>query len=246
MRVVQPNWPNGILGGYGGGGVTGDRIVAGAINVLYMATILKDTPVAYWRLDDAGITASDLSGNGNPGTLNGGVTTGVAGAILSDPSDHGMSLDGATGYISVPTAAVLHPGDTFSLECWFKYAAGNVTLIVGGVGDYNIAVNGNGALLFQKDFTAVLAVSANGYNDGAWHHAVWAKAGVGNAFYIDGGPIYPSVTNATIVASSHAIILGAETDLSVKLAGSLDEVAIYSYALTAAQVLKHYQVAKGL
>src|SRR5690349_20425641 len=93
----------------------------------YKGTILGDAPVAYWRLNDSSSTASDISGNANPGTAQGaGVTTGQPSALPYDSTSSSMAFDGAaTSYISIPTATVLHPGDTFSLESWYKSANSN-------------------------------------------------------------------------------------------------------------------------
>ena len=45
------------------------------MGVLYDTEILADSPVGYWKLNEtSGTTAYDSSGNGNNGTLHGGIT----------------------------------------------------------------------------------------------------------------------------------------------------------------------------
>src|SRR5207249_1242776 len=71
----------GGLGGSGSGGIGGSG---------YSDTILVDGPVAYWRLGESGV-AADLVGS-NTGSLVGGVTTGVTGALGGD-SNTAMSFN---------------------------------------------------------------------------------------------------------------------------------------------------------
>ena len=53
-----------------------------AVNDPYSQAIVAAGPVSYWRLGDSGPTAVDELA-ANPGTLNGGVTTGQPGAIVA-------------------------------------------------------------------------------------------------------------------------------------------------------------------
>ena len=49
----------------------------------YDAAVLADSPVAFWKLDEAsGTVAADSSGNGNTGTYQGAVTLGETGPLL--------------------------------------------------------------------------------------------------------------------------------------------------------------------
>jgi hypothetical protein len=63
----------------------------------YEDTVLSDSPLAYWRVDESsGTVAHDITGNGNDATYTGGVTLGSSGALLND-SDTAVTLDGTTG-----------------------------------------------------------------------------------------------------------------------------------------------------
>jgi hypothetical protein len=85
--------------------LAGQQVFATALEEgRYQQAIMKDGPVAYYRLDEAqGSAVSDSSGKGNHATLVGGVTRGVAGGILNS-GNAAMAFDGTTGFIQLPTA----------------------------------------------------------------------------------------------------------------------------------------------
>ncbi len=99
----------------------------------YAATVVRDMPVAYWRLDETNTTAYDLAG-GHDGTYDQGLNQGVAGAILGDPDTAvnfpdgaGMNFPAHSG-IFVPWSADLNPFTGFSVELWARpdpYGAGS-------------------------------------------------------------------------------------------------------------------------
>lgn len=84
----------------------------------YDATVLADSPVAYWRMSGA-VTPSevDASGHGRTGTYAGGR------AVTFLPNgDRATDFDGATGYLQVPDSDALSPATTgaFTLEAWMR------------------------------------------------------------------------------------------------------------------------------
>ncbi len=89
--------------------------------------------------------------------------------------------------------------------------------------------------------------------DGTWHHLVGVCDGNSGSmtFYIDGtvaGTI--PIPSAGILSSTDPVSIGAERsgilpDYDWAYAGTIDEVAIYSYALSAQQVAAHYAAAYG-
>lgn len=79
----------------------------------YSQVVLADSPFAFWPLNEtSGTVAYDISGNGNNGTLYGGITLNQA---LSNGMT-GMLFDGATGYID--TLSLSTAPTTYSMEIW--------------------------------------------------------------------------------------------------------------------------------
>jgi hypothetical protein len=195
--------------------------------------------VGYWPLDDgAGTVAADASGLGNTGTISNGswISGKVAGAL---------SFAG-TGRVNCGNASMLSPTTGITMACWIKtaQAATAFTSILRHDGHFT-------ALQLDTDGTAHVMVWANGtlllipfqwtgvWNDNAWHHfAATYDQAAGLNVYKDGvsvmtstlalGPLPSSTTAPLVFASSE--------NNNEFFTGALDEVRMYSRALTAAEV----------
>ncbi|TMB59732.1 MAG: hypothetical protein E6J51_13530, partial [Chloroflexi bacterium] len=224
----------------------------------YAGTVLGDNPVGYWRLGETfGTAATDATGNGSSGTYTGGYLQGQPGGPLGDP-DPAVALNGSTGWVSVANTAGLRLTGALSVEVWVKFASNSqFAQAIVNKGDgasaagsaYEIAWIPGTGLGFQtfiggtrfdadQNFTPVV---------GQWYDLVGTRAAGGQlAFYVNG----------TLVASGNdggaplnnvtaGVGLGASGNGTGQLPfnGTLDEVAIYPSALTAAQVLSHYHAA---
>jgi hypothetical protein len=87
--------------------------------------------------------------------------------------------------------------------------------------------------------------SPRSYNDGNWHHVVATLGASGMVLYVDGAPVG---ANPTTVAESYDGYWRVGGDslngwptrpTSSYFRGTIDEVAVYDYALNAAQVAAH-------
>lgn len=218
----------------------------------YVQTIQADTPLAYYRLDEAsGTIADDISGNMRQGTINGGVTLGVAG-LLHSGSDTAMTFNGTSGYISLPTALIpTGSGHAWSLECWVRMASlpsgqWNAMVAMGNraTGAEGILYANNTSSVFKFDLSlfGTDVFSSTTFTNNTTYHVVGTYDGTQARLYVNGsltgGPTTVSVSLATTFAS-----IGADGSSPIEFfPGTLDEVAIYNYALSAAQVSNHYTV----
>jgi hypothetical protein len=87
----------------------------------YSAAVLADSPVAYYRLDEAsGSTMCDSSPSANNGTYSArGITYGAAGPLAS--GDTAIAADGTAGVVGQSGANSPITGNhSFTLEAWFK------------------------------------------------------------------------------------------------------------------------------
>jgi PKD repeat protein len=76
-----------------------------------------------------------------------------------------------------------------------------------------------------------------------WAHVVYAKSGATSKLYISGVDRTGVVTDATMVNNAVGILIGAFRLIpspDQAFHGTIDEVAIYNYAMTSAQVAAHY------
>lgn len=199
----------------------------------------------YYRFDESsGTVANDLSGNANAGTYQNAPTLGVAGALAGD-SDTAITLNGTSQRVLVNHAP---PSDPVSLSIWAKRSSTGAAMAL-----FSASSNGwlfqftaTGTLSFEKENAVVLLATTATYTDTNWHHYCATKDALGNvAIYVDGVAAATGVTIFTI-ASNPNFYIGMRTSASDRFfAGSLDEAAVYSRALSAAEVNMLYRVGCG-
>ena len=234
----------------------------------YDATVLADSPSSYWKLNESsGSSFADATGGGNTATAQifapngqyqGNVTFGQSGAISTDSA---VTLDGVTGAVASVASFPNPIGQPFSEEVWFKTTttAGGALLgfnssVTGvpGSWDRTLYMTNSGTLEFGiwNGNGVTTVASAAVYNDGAWHHAVGVCTPAQQLIlYVDGAQVAASATgindDAPWVGYWHAGYNNFAGNWpavpnSYFFAGSLDEPAIYAYALSATQVANHY------
>jgi hypothetical protein len=221
---------------------------------IYSDVILAKHPVAYYRLNDLGGIAVDSSGNLHDGTLSGsGITKGITGNIID--KDTAMTFDGIAGRIVAPDSVALQFTTAFTIECWIKWT-GTPSPFRGILGKYAGNQTGYDLGLGSSDFTKPrMTIRGTGnidtgstgpaINDGLWHHVVFVCSFSSILYYLDG--IFKTTTNGTWtpVINTSALCIGNRDNLGLTqfFPGSLDEVAIYGYALSQQQILENYVAA---
>ena len=207
-------------------------------------------PTFYWRLGDlSGTTATATNGGAaNNGTYSAsGVTLNQGGAPTGD-TNPSVSFSG--GNVQIPIATLTGSGKTFTL--WFKTASNGVLLSKnrnasgGAVGSPNpmLYVGTDGKLRAQVFGGAINPITTTrAVNDNNWHHVVLSVAPTTQTLYLDGvkmgslsgssvddswNPLYAYVgTGATTLCC-----WPATTGTWMPFTGSIDEVAIYSVAMS--------------
>jgi hypothetical protein len=194
--------------------------------------------VAYWRLGDSSGPLVDQTGNqnGNDHGLTFG-TPGIAGA----GGDTAITCPSGSNYAdfsSIPSA--WNVGDTFTLECWLKFASLGVAqvFIYGGSNSFTLGMDsGNNPTLFHNGTSYIAHVPAISL-DSNWHHFVATKAGATTKVYWDGADATNNDANFTVSNPTSGMSLFNSS--GTYLHGAMDEAAIYPTALSAARVLVHY------
>jgi glucose/arabinose dehydrogenase len=213
----------------------------------YRSTIVADAPVAYWRLGEtSGTNANDEVGS-NDGTYVGTPTLGVAGAIASD-ADTAIRLNGTTQNIAVADSAPFRFAGTapFSAEAWFNHTPDGIDRpilasyngstkgweIWSTAGNFGLARKGAAGNQFAEIFTG--SPSA-----GQWHHVIATYDGTDMRLYLDGALVAGPIASGTLLPADSTLRIG---NFGTRwFNGSIDEVAVYNYALAPTQVAAHYR-----
>ncbi|HEU5348993.1 MAG TPA: LamG-like jellyroll fold domain-containing protein [Ktedonobacterales bacterium] len=227
----------------------------------YSFTVLADGPVSYWRLgEQSGTTAFDSGMGANNGTFTGGYTPGVAGAISSD-TNTAVGFNGATGYVSVPDNANLDITGDLTIEVWAKPGLLNGTTQTvlqkgtnassAGTGwQYRISINSANhwkGIIFVGTTSYEIIDNADTLSTSRWDHLVLVRSGSTLTFYVNGQSVGNIAVSGPTNTTTGMLAFGRAGGYSnYYLNGSVDEVAIYSTALTASQIQNHFTVANTL
>ena len=215
----------------------------------YGQTVYDENPDLYWRLNETtGPTAQDASVNLSNGTFAGGVTYGAASTVTDAPA-RAVTFNGSTGTIG--SDAQFSNPTVYSEELWFKTATSAGGKLI-GFGDTKSGLSSNYDRHLYMDTTGKLnfgtyngaanvITSPTAYNDNKWHHAVVTQSSAGMRLYVDGAQAASgSVTDAQAYSGFWRVGGDRSWAASNYFAGSIDEVAVYSFALSQAQVRAHY------
>lgn len=200
-------------------------------------------PIAEWNFNEGvGSTANDGSGN----NLNAAIT---GSSWTNGKNGKGLSLNGSSDYLTLGSRNALSGGLTF--EAWIKTTNADSGKSYTGNAAQNIVGDSTGNVAFGFGITGG-KVQYNHYipagwqtftgttsvNDGKWHYvAVSHKSDGSIILYVDGkqdvsGNIaYNGATGFDLIARGYA---------GDNFTGQLDEIHIYNYARTPAQVAWDY------
>jgi len=192
--------------------------------------------------NSAGPTTPDASHHADAHVLGGAsVTTGHFGG--------GLELDGVDDYVRVPWNPAQPPGaGDFTWTAWFRYGAstGNQVLLwLGGMGTTAPQAWLRGepanhrliAMMTTPAGTKSIS-STNAYADQAWHHVALERTGGQLLMYVDGALVAsgPDVAGSVSQTVSFQIQIGERLDGAFHFDGTLDEVRMYSRALSTAEL----------
>lgn len=217
----------------------------------YLGAVLADSPATLWRLgESAGTTAYDAWGVNN-GTYSGSYTLGEPGLITGDPD---TSVLFTNSKVMVPFASNLNnPAGPFSVEFWTVPSDLGAECIIssqnrsGSRAGYTIFQNNGGsgfsALIGNNASGTIFVNGATTIQAGVKYHVVLTYDGINADLYVNGGLDATAViTNGTDFNPNTVapFQIGARNGGDgYTYDGIIDEVAVYGYALTQAQVQRH-------
>ncbi|MEI7720298.1 MAG: LamG-like jellyroll fold domain-containing protein [bacterium] len=208
--------------------------------------------VGEWDFDESsGSTAIDSQGLNN-GTINGTVSR------VSGIEKTALSFDGSTNSVSLPLS-VTQGLTTFTISLWVNTTdVGNsgafyqkptfvgIETAGGGTGDFGITTSA-GLLGMWGGLTASdsAVTTTSNISDGTWHHIAAVNNGTTVKLYLDGAPTSATIPSGSPLTNQFFAIGACSTQgggIQYFHQGSIDEVRIYSSALTAQDVGRLYAV----
>ena len=221
----------------------------------YRARVVALSPLAYWRLGEGGgsvalsetlpilngtyLNTPDLSQKGGfPDSVNAGTCAtlnGTGQSVLVKDQDAFTAI-----------------GAELTVEAWVrvdKFDNPWATILSKGDSAWRLERDNTGNTL-RFDLTGVTPLGLVGsrpVNDQQWHHVVGVYDGRAKYLFIDGELDAWTPATGTIAQNKFDVMLGDNAEVGKRSwHGTLDEVALYTRALTAREVLDHYQAGGGV
>jgi hypothetical protein len=232
----------------------------------YSSAVLADNPIVYYRLGEAsGATATDSSVNANHGTYNttaslpnGQIDYSQTGALAPIDTDTAVRFRGDTGTSFVDTPVTINPTAAWTVEFWIKPEAVGESK---GIVSQNNGT-GTGRSLVYQDYDgsgSYFASNLGGTGPYGWGggyitafgtylHLALVYNGAGGLQWYTNGVAAASHSGISAEAANGTLVIASFKDPSAQaglgfLRGTLDEVAIYTAALTSTDISEHYSAA---
>lgn len=202
-------------------------------------TQLENSLVGYWNFDeDSGDIASDISGNGNDGTISGvSLTSGITGNALSFTGEK-------NSYVEIPNSASIELRDAMTISAWInpdevasydRIIAKPHTTFASPYNMYSLIFDNAGHARFEgcigEHKTEINGVSKIPLNE--WTHIAATYDGLQLKLYVGGDLECVKDVTEEICTSDMPLYIGCNIFYSSEnFNGAIDEVRIYNYALT--------------
>lgn len=237
--------------------LAGAQVPAERIAAIMSQGSLNQGLVAWWKFNEgSGVTAFDSTSNG----VNGGLTNYQAGSLpawVTGKKGNALQFDGVSAWVSLPTSvnvpitSALSGGTQVTIAAWFKGTSVQsiVRLQPNGGANYIILAWGTStikAIISTDGGTTTGVTYGSNVQDNQWHHLVltWQKNTVnGYTVYVDGQVSgQRDSANADLPTITGPLYLGCQNGVSEFTNGIVDDVRIYSRALSALEVVKLYKI----
>jgi RHS repeat-associated protein len=228
----------------------------------YSDMVRADGPNVFWQLDDsAGSTsvADSSPAGGNDGTVWGAGSPAFSQPGLVNDGGTSVAIGSGSGTQALTRTYTLN-GPTYTVELWLKPTVlGSAVLMNhhggGGLAWYSggfwISLDGGGSLVFQSlptQYDSRTVTSSSTLSVGNTYHLVFVWNGTTGqqSIYING-----VLDNSSSSSSASGMFSpsGASLNLGnypyypyLQLHSTVDDVAVYPSALTAAQIAHHYDI----
>jgi chitodextrinase len=185
----------------------------------------------------SGTVVADLSGNGNNGTMTGATwSTGRYGG--------GMTFDGSSALVQVPSSSTLNPGAQLTLAAWIRPSGTqsgwrtimqrqpDAYFLNASTGAGNNVPGGGGTI--NGNIHAMNGTTAAPVNQ--WTHVAMTYDGTSLRLFVNGVQVSTDGAGGSVQASTNPLWIGGNVPYGEHFAGVIDEARVYNRALSAAEI----------
>jgi hypothetical protein len=208
----------------------------------FSANILDDA-VGVWLLDaTSGTKVSDSSENGNHGEITGG-----SGKWVKGKFGNALELNGTSEYVEVPDSDSLDLEEQVTMICWFNWEGsgdGWQTFFSKGPmsgpnENWALFINtGNRHTHFCTNAGGRNCLNSpnNAFEPNQWYHTAATYDGERKITYLDGKEVQNDALSGKLVTNDDYLGIGFRQGSSHYWKGMLDDMAVFSRALSADEI----------
>ena len=203
-------------------------------------------PALYLRFGEAsGATIVDAGRNALNGSYVTPPTLAVAGLLASDIDTAATFASASSQYGTVADNAALDLADAFSVAFWIKPTNSHAGCIVDkGTGAYQVLLDGL-TIKLVKTGTGTIAAATTNLVAGTAAFVAVTKSGSAVHIYVNGVDVTGAVSNSTCANTATALNIGRTAAGASYLNATLDDLALWGSALTAADIWSLYLAGAG-
>ena len=216
----------------------GLQTVASATNHFTTSSGIANLMAAYPFDEGTGTAVADVSGNGNNGT--------TSGATWTNAGRYGNALafNGTGSVVNIPDSPTLHLATAMTLEAWvFPTAAISFwkDIVYKGNDNYYLMAGstpfGYPAMGGIFGSNGVVTRGTTTLPTNAWTHLAGTYDGATVRLYVNGLEVSSVAQTGSILTSTNPLQIGGDRFFPLQsFQGWIDEVRVYSVALTPAQI----------
>jgi len=210
--------------------------------------------LAWWKLDEtSGRDVADASGNGNVGKiLNGQPRWQASGGKIGGA----LLFDGKGDWVHVANESKFDCTSEVTVAAWIKvnlFDKDYQAIVAKGDSAWRIQRN-QGTDTIEFACSGLNIPDGNPYgglygeksvNDGKWHHVAGVYNGEKMILYVDGVVDVSQPASGAIATNDHPVYIGENVEMTGRFwNGMIDDVRVYSYALSEGQVTALYNEGK--
>ncbi len=214
----------------------------------------SEAPVGYWKFDEGQGTTANNSGNGGTG-LNGSITDATWQTEDMCVSGKCLKFDGSGDYVDGGNNSSLKITSQITVSAWIKTSTNSEAVLMKGTwasdDGYLMYVDGSNFLRFSIDDGVnprALATSTIAVTDNRWHYVVGTYTpSTSVSLYIDGKLNNQNTTSipSSIADTNNNLRIGSNEAGAAFFNGFIDDVKVFPYARTAAQIKLDYNAGRA-